>query len=67
MQAGPDSAAISEAPSSGSEESDCEAGPEPEDTALTDEWARELLADAGIPGAQEVKNIFHKKKTVKTG
>lgn len=56
MQAGgPDSAAISEAPSSGSEESDCEVGPEADvDTALTEEWARELLSAAGVVAPQEV-------------
>ncbi|CAK1579625.1 unnamed protein product [Parnassius mnemosyne] len=57
MQAGgPDSAAISEAPSSGSEESDCEPGPEADtDTALTEEWARELLIGSGVVGPQEVR------------
>ncbi|VVC89115.1 unnamed protein product [Leptidea sinapis] len=53
MQAGsPDSTAVSEAPSSGSEESDCE--PEVEaDAAFTEEWARELLGYSGVVGAQE--------------
>ncbi|CAG4970105.1 unnamed protein product [Parnassius apollo] len=57
MQAGgPDSAAISEAPSSGSEESDCEPGLEADtDTALTEEWARELLIGSGVVGPQEVR------------
>lgn len=56
MQAGgPDSAAVSEAPSSGSEESDCEQGPEADaDAALTEEWARELLIGAGVVAPQEV-------------
>lgn len=58
MQAGgPDSAAVSEAPSSGSEDSDCEPVPEPDaDAALTEEWARELLAGAGVVGANEVRS-----------
>ncbi|XP_068624502.1 uncharacterized protein [Battus philenor] len=57
MQAGgPDSAAISEAPSSGSEESDCEQGLEADtDVALTEEWARELLIGAGVVSPQEVR------------
>lgn len=57
MQAGgPDSAAVSEVPSSGSEESDCEPAPEPDtDAAITEEWARELLAGAGVVGANEVR------------
>ncbi|XP_075976291.1 uncharacterized protein LOC142976679 [Anticarsia gemmatalis] len=56
MQAGgPDSAAVSEAPSSGSEESDCEPGPEADaDAALTEEWARELLTGAGVVAPSEV-------------
>lgn len=55
MQAGGiDSAAMSETPSSGSEDSECEQGPDPDDVALTEEWARELLADAGVVGANEV-------------
>lgn len=63
MQAGgPDSAAVSEAPSSGSEESDCETQAEPDaDAALTEEWARELLEDAGVASPHEVltkKTIF---------
>ncbi|XP_050680193.1 uncharacterized protein LOC126976071 [Leptidea sinapis] len=55
MQAGsPDSTAVSEAPSSGSEESDCE--PEVEaDAAFTEEWARELLGYSGVVGAQEIR------------
>ncbi|XP_028169115.1 uncharacterized protein LOC135076645 [Ostrinia nubilalis] len=54
MQAGgPDSTAVSEAPSS--EDSDCEPVPEPDaDAALTEEWARELLLGAGVVGANEV-------------
>ncbi|XP_026485326.1 uncharacterized protein LOC113392916 [Vanessa tameamea] len=57
MQAGgPDSAAVSEAPSSGSEESDCEPGPEADaDAALTEEWARELLVGAGVVAPQEIR------------
>lgn len=56
MQAGPDSAAVSEAPSSGSEDSDCEPGPEADaDAALTEEWARELLAGAGVVAPNEVR------------
>ncbi|CAH0723551.1 unnamed protein product, partial [Brenthis ino] len=57
MQAGgPDSTAVSEAPSSGSEESDCEQGPEADaDTALTEEWARELLVGAGMVTPQEIR------------
>lgn len=60
MQAGgPDSAAVSEAPSSGSEESDCEPGPENDaDAALTEEWARELLTGAGVVEPYEV-NTFN--------
>lgn len=56
MQAGgPDSAAVSEAPSSGSEESDCESPPEPiTDACITEEWARELLASTGVVDANEV-------------
>ncbi|CAH1635821.1 unnamed protein product [Spodoptera littoralis] len=56
MQAGgPDSTAVSEAPSSGSEDSDCEPGPETDaDAALTEEWARELLAGAGVVDPHEV-------------
>jgi hypothetical protein len=56
MQAGPDSAAVSEAPSSGSEDSDCEPVPDSDagDAALTEEWARELLAGAGVVGPNEV-------------
>lgn len=56
MQAGgPDSAAVSEAPSSGSEESDCETQPEHDaDAALTEEWACELLLGDGVTGANEV-------------
>ncbi|XP_049871023.1 uncharacterized protein LOC126370249 [Pectinophora gossypiella] len=56
MQAGgPDSAAVSEAPSSGSDESDCEPQAEPDaDAALTEEWARELLAGAGVASPHEV-------------
>lgn len=58
MQAGPDSAAVSEAPSSGSEESDCETQAEPDaDAAITEEWARELLAGAGVAGANEVRGF----------
>lgn len=59
MQAGgPDSAAVSEAPSSGSEESDCEPGPEADaDAALTEEWARELLAGAGVAAPNEVHSL----------
>lgn len=50
-----DSAAVSEAPSSGSEESDCEPCPEAEsDAAVTEEWARDLLAGTGVAGASEV-------------
>lgn len=58
MQAGgPDSTAVSEAPSSGSEESDCEQGPEADaDAALTEEWARELLVGAGVVNPQEVSS-----------
>ncbi|GBP44905.1 hypothetical protein EVAR_24820_1 [Eumeta japonica] len=57
MQAGgPDSAAVSEAPSSGSDDSDCEAMPEPDaDEALTEEWARELLMADGIVAPNEVR------------
>ncbi|XP_045496827.1 uncharacterized protein LOC123695135 [Colias croceus] len=57
MQAGgPDSTAVSEAPSSGSEESDCEFGPEGEaETALTEEWARELLIDSGVVDPNEIR------------
>ncbi|XP_028043683.1 uncharacterized protein LOC114253121 [Bombyx mandarina] len=56
MQAGGiDSSAMSETPSSGSEDSECEQGPDPDDVALTEEWARELLADAGVVGANEVR------------
>ncbi|KAL4716294.1 hypothetical protein ACJJTC_014774 [Scirpophaga incertulas] len=56
MQAGTDSSAVSEAPSSGSEESDCEPAAEPEtDAALTEEWAREILAEAGVSSANEVR------------
>ncbi|XP_023944361.2 uncharacterized protein LOC112050341 [Bicyclus anynana] len=57
MQAGgPDSAAVSEAPSSGSEESDCEQGPEADaDAALTEEWARELLSGSGVVAPQEIR------------
>ncbi|CAG9787064.1 unnamed protein product [Diatraea saccharalis] len=56
MQTGPDSAAVSEAPSSDSDESDCEPVPEPDlDAALTEEWARELLAGAGVVAANEVR------------
>lgn len=58
MQAGPDSAAVSEAPSSGSEDSDCEFGPETEEASLTEEWARELLIDSGVVEPQEVGEIF---------
>lgn len=60
MQAGgPDSAAVSEAPSSGSDESDCEQGPEPDtDAALTEEWAKELLAESGVVAAHEVYIFF---------
>lgn len=56
MQAGgPDSAAVSEAPSSGSDESDCETQTEHDaDAALTEEWACELLAGDGVTGANEV-------------
>lgn len=61
MQAGgPDSTAVSEAPSSGSEESDCEQGHEADaDTALTEEWARELLVDAGVVTPQEVCSYIY--------
>ncbi|XP_038221147.1 uncharacterized protein LOC119839042 [Zerene cesonia] len=57
MQAGgPDSTAVSEAPSSGSEESDCEFGPEGEaETALTEEWARELLICSGVVEPNEIR------------
>lgn len=57
MQAGgPDSAAVSEAPSSGSEDSDCEPGAEADaDAALTEEWARELLVDSGVVAPTEVR------------
>lgn len=57
MQAGgPDSAAVSQPPSSGSEDSDCEQGPELDaDAALTEEWARELLGGAGVAAPQEVR------------
>ncbi|CAH3995418.1 uncharacterized protein LOC123711963 [Pieris brassicae] len=55
MQAGPDSTAVSEAPSSGSEDSDCELGPETEEASLTEEWARELLIDSGVVEPQEIR------------
>ncbi|CAK1541283.1 unnamed protein product [Leptosia nina] len=57
MQAGgPDSTAASEAPSSGSEDSDCEFGPETEaEASLTEEWARELLVDWGVVDPQEIR------------
>ncbi|CAF4907063.1 unnamed protein product [Pieris macdunnoughi] len=55
MQAGPDSTAVSEAPSSGSEDSDCEFGPETEEASLTEEWARELLIDSGVVEPQEIR------------
>ncbi|KAI8420690.1 hypothetical protein MSG28_007919 [Choristoneura fumiferana] len=57
MQAGGgDSVTASEAPSSDSEASDCEPGPEPDqDAALTEEWARELLETADEKNAQEVR------------
>ncbi|XP_048001228.1 uncharacterized protein LOC125237999 [Leguminivora glycinivorella] len=55
LAGGGDSVAVSEAPSSDSEGSDCEGGPEAEqDAALTEEWARELLAAAGVNHANEV-------------
>lgn len=52
----PGSAAVSEAPSSGSEDSDCEEAAEQDDAALTEEWARELLAEVGVVNADEVNN-----------
>lgn len=60
MQAGgADSTAVSEAPSSGSEDSDCEQGPETDaDAALTEEWARELLAGAGVVDPHEVCLVY---------
>ncbi|KAG7309694.1 hypothetical protein JYU34_004187 [Plutella xylostella] len=51
----PGSAAVSEAPSSGSEDSDCEEAAEQDDAALTEEWARELLAEVGVVNADEVR------------
>lgn len=61
MQAGPDSAAVSETPSSDSEESDCEPAQESDtDSALTEEWAKELLVGAGVVGADEVCFLFLK-------
>ncbi|KAI5633600.1 ecdysteroid kinase domain-containing protein [Phthorimaea operculella] len=49
-----DSTAVSEAPSSGSEDSDCEPQVEDGDAALTEEWARELLAGEGVVSPHEV-------------
>lgn len=60
QEGGPDSAAVSEAPSSGSEDSDCEPGPEPDaDAALTEEWARELLESAGVAAPNEVQICYY--------
>lgn len=58
MQAGgPDSTAVSEAPSSGSEDSDCDQVPEGDpDAALTEEWARELLLASGVANPHEVNS-----------
>ncbi|CAG9135587.1 unnamed protein product [Plutella xylostella] len=53
----PGSAAVSEAPSSGSEDSDCEEAAEQDDAALTEEWARELLAEVGVVNADEVMKL----------
>ncbi|OWR43933.1 uncharacterized protein LOC116769073 [Danaus plexippus] len=57
MQAGgPDSTAVSEAPSSGSEDSDCDQVPEGDpDAALTEEWARELLLASGVANPHEIR------------
>lgn len=65
MQAGGgDSVTASEAPSSDSEASDCEPGPEPDqDAALTEEWARELLEAADEKNAQEVHSSLSSSLT----
>lgn len=53
MQAGgPDSLAVSEAPSS--DESECDQSQEPDDAALTEEWAGELLSETGVIDPREV-------------
>lgn len=53
MEAGdPDSFVMSEAPSS--DESDCDHYHEHDDAALTEEWARDLLADIGVIDPHEV-------------
>lgn len=53
MEAGdPDSLVMSEAPSS--DESDCDHYHEHDDAALTEEWARDLLADIGVIDPHEV-------------
>lgn len=53
---GPDSVAVSEAPSS--DESDCESVPQPDEEMLSEEWARDLLLEAGVVGAREVFKIY---------
>lgn len=56
-QTSPESAVVSEAPSS-SEDSDCEQEPEPDtDFTVNEEWAEEILSRAGVVGANEVR--FH--------
>lgn len=61
-QTGPESAVVSEAPSS-SEESDCEPEAEPEsDCIVNEEWAKEILIRAGVVGANEVC-ILNKSRT----
>lgn len=58
-QTSPESAVVSEAPSS-SEESDCEPEPEPEtDFIVNEEWAKEILIRAGVVGANEVRFILY--------
>lgn len=53
-QTSPESAVVSEAPSS-SEESDCELEPELEtDFIANEEWAKEILIRAGVADAKEV-------------
>lgn len=54
MQTEPDSTVASEAPSSDSEDSDCEPPSDPT-TIIDEEWAKELLQTTGEANVTEVR------------